>query len=80
MEIIKKGNMSTKKIAINATLLYVVMFVVIVAAFLLLDGGPWMKGMMHGSGSIAMTGWNWPLILFCLGVGFLLGFLVTRRK
>jgi hypothetical protein len=72
--------MSTRRVTTSTTALYFVAFVVIIAAFLLLGGGPWIKGMMHGSRSIGMANWNWALILICLGLGFLLGFLVSRRR
>ena len=39
------------------------------------------QGMMHGSGgSMDMGNWNWVQILISLGVGFLLGYLVARRR
>jgi len=70
--------MSTRR---NTTAIYYVLaFVVIIVAFLLLGGGPWIKGMMHGSGSTGMGQLNWVQILVSLGLGFLLGILVSRRK
>ena len=70
--------MSTRR---NTTALYyVIAFVVIIVAFLLLGGGPWVKGMMHGSRSTGMASLNWVQILISLGIGFLLGLLVSKRK
>jgi len=75
--------MSTRRIAhTNTTALYFIAVVVIIVAFLLLGGGTWIREMtyMHGSRSIGMANWNWTTILICLGLGFLLGFLVGRRR
>jgi hypothetical protein len=70
--------MSTRR---NTTAIYyVIALVVIIVAFLLLGGGPWIKGMTHGSGSAGMAQLNWGQILVSLGLGFLLGILVSRRK
>jgi len=70
--------MSTRK---NTTATYyVIAFVVIIVAFLLLGGGPWIKGMMNGSGSAGMTHLNWGQILISLGLGFLLGLIIGKRK
>jgi len=70
--------MNTKR---NTTAVYYVLAIVaIIVIFLLLDGGPWLKGMMHGSGSTGMAQLNWVQILISLGLGFLLGILVARRK
>lgn len=41
------------------------------------------QGMMQGRGigrSMDMGNWNWLQILISLGIGFLLGYLVARRK
>ncbi len=41
------------------------------------------QGMMQGrgnGGSMDMGNWNWLQILISLGIGFLLGYLVARRK
>jgi hypothetical protein len=59
---------------------YVVAIAVIVIAFLLLGGGPWMKGMGHVNGSMGMTNLHWGQILISLGLGFLLGWIASRRK
>jgi hypothetical protein len=72
--------MTTKRITANRTTFLVIALLVIVVAFLLLGGGPWIKGMMHGSSSINMANWNWTQILIGLGLGFLLGLVVGRRK
>ncbi len=39
------------------------------------------QGMMHGNGSSMNGGnWNWIQILFGIIVGFLIGYLVPRRR
>jgi hypothetical protein len=72
--------MSLRRITTNTTALYLIALVVIIVAFLLLGGGPWIKGMMHGSRSIGMTHLNWVQILISLAIGFLLGLLIGRRN
>jgi hypothetical protein len=75
--------MSTRRIAhTNSTALYIIALIVIVVAFILLGGGPWMRETfhMHGGRSISMSNWNWTTILICLGLGFLIGWAVTRRR
>lgn len=62
-------------------ILYIVgAIAIIIIAFLLLGGVPWIKGMGHGSGSMGMTSLRWGQILISLGLGFLLGWLASRRK
>jgi hypothetical protein len=61
-------------------LYYVIAFAVIVIAFLLLGGEPWIKGLGHGKGSMGMTNLRWGQILISLGLGFLLGWLASRKK
>jgi len=62
----------------------VVAIAVIVIAFLLLGGGPWLKGMGHGmghgNGSMTMANLRWGQILISLGLGFLLGWMASKRK
>lgn len=72
--------MSTKRISKSHTALYFIALVIIVIAFLLLGGGTWMSGMMHRNGLAGISYWNWPQILISLGIGFLLGLLVSRRN
>lgn len=73
--------MSPKRIATtNKTALYFITFVVIIAAFLLLGGLPWLKGIMRGSRSMDIDNWNWVQILISLGIGFLLGLIVAKRR
>ncbi|MFA6128348.1 MAG: hypothetical protein WC699_13680 [Bacteroidales bacterium] len=62
------------------TAIYLIAVVVIIVAFLLLGGGAWMRGMSHGGGSISLNHLNWVQILISLGLGFLLGWVVARRK
>jgi len=64
----------------NSTALYVIAIVVIVVAFLLLGGGSCARGMMNGNGSIGLANLNWTQILISLGLGFLLGLLVSKRR
>jgi len=64
----------------NTTLTYLVALLVIVVAFLLLGGGPWVKGMMHGGGSMGMGNLNWIQIVISLGIGFVLGLLYSKRR
>jgi hypothetical protein len=59
---------------------YVVGIAVIVIAFLLLGGGPWLRGLGHGHGSMGMTSLRWGQILISLGIGFILGWMASRRK
>ncbi len=73
--------MSPKRIVTtNKTAVYFITFVVIIAAFMLLGGLPWLKGMMHGNRSMNMANWNWAQILICVGIGFILGLLVAKRR
>jgi len=73
--------MSTKRIAtINTTALYLIVFAVIIIAFLLLGGGQWMRGMMHGGRSMGMANLNWAQIMIGTVIGFLIGLIVGRRK
>lgn len=73
--------MSTKRgITISNGTLYMVVGVVIVIAFLLMGGWPWIQGMIRGRGSMGMSHWNWAQILISLGIGFILGLLITRRS
>jgi hypothetical protein len=57
---------------------YAVAIAVIVIAFLLLGGGPWLKGMGHGSGSMGMTTLRWGQILIGMILGFVLGLISSR--
>lgn len=63
----------------NSTTIYVIAIAVIIVAFLLLGGGHWTNGMMHGS-RMSIGNWNWAQIIICLGLGFILGLLYSRRK
>jgi len=64
----------------NTKALYLIAVVVIIVAFLLLGGGPWIREMTHGSRSIGMAHLNWVQILISLCLGFVLGLLFSRRK
>ena len=59
---------------------YLIAVAVIVIAFLLLGGVPWMKGMGHGNGSMGAVSLRWGQILISLGLGFLLGWIASKRK
>jgi hypothetical protein len=61
-------------------LYFVVAIAVIVFAFLLLGGGPWIKGLGHGNHAMGMTNLHWGQILIGLGLGFLIGWIASRRK
>jgi hypothetical protein len=55
--------------------LYLIMFTFALTAC---DNG---QGMMYGGGrSMYMGNWNWVLILIGIIIGFLLGYLVARRR
>jgi hypothetical protein len=62
------------------TIYIIVAIAVIVIAFLLLGGGPWMSGLGHGHGSMGMSNLRWGQILISLGLGFLLGWFASKRK
>jgi hypothetical protein len=64
----------------DQTAVYLIAVVVVIVAFLLLGGGTWMRGMMHEGRSVSTVYLNWPQILVSLGIGFLLGWLVFRRR
>ncbi len=73
--------MSAKRLfGTNKTAIYIIAIVVIIVAFLLLGGGSWARGMMHGNGSMGISHLNWAQILISLVIGFLLGLLAGRRK
>ncbi len=59
---------------------YVIAIAVIVIAFLLLGGGAWIKGLGHGTGSMGTISLRWGQILISLGLGFLLGWILAKRK
>jgi hypothetical protein len=64
----------------NNKLLYLVAVLVLVIAFLLLGGRPWLNGIMHNQRSLGLDSLNWIQILISLGVGFVLGVLYSRRR
>ena len=73
--------MSTRRfVTPNRTVLYVIAIVIIIVAFLLLGGGPWMTGMMHRGRAMGTMHLNWVQILISLAIGFVLGLLASRRK
>ncbi|RPH29203.1 MAG: hypothetical protein EHM93_17545 [Bacteroidales bacterium] len=64
----------------NNTLMYIIVIAVIIIAFLLLGGSQWMNGMMHRGRPMIIANWNWTQILISVGIGFLLGWFVARRR
>ena len=68
--------MKTERIkATVKTALYFIVFAVIIVAC------DTEQGMMHGDGgSMDMGNWNWVPILISLVIGFLLGYLVARKR
>jgi len=68
--------MKTERIkATVKTALYFIVFAVIIVAC------DTEQGMMHGDGgSMDMGSWNWIPILISLVIGFLLGYLVPRKR
>ncbi len=73
--------MSARRVSFsNQTVYIIIAVVVIIVAFFLLGGGPWIKGMSHGNSSMGMNDLKWVQILISLGIGFLLGYLVSRRR
>jgi hypothetical protein len=57
-----------------APILYFLAFFVIIAAC------DFEGGRIHELGSVSFVNWNWAQILIILGIGFLIGSVVTRRK
>jgi len=57
-----------------APLLYFIAFVVIIVAC------DFEGGRMQVLGPVSFENWNWAQILIILGIGFLVGSIVTRRK
>jgi hypothetical protein len=71
--------MSAKRLKTsNKTLVYVLVVAVIVLLVLLFGGAGWLNG-MHGRMSMDYGHWNWTQILISLGVGFVLGWFVSKR-
>jgi len=67
----KSGRITTT----TKTALYFIAFAIIIVAC------DTEQGMMHGGGrSMDMGSWNWVPILISLVIGFLLGYLVARRR
>ena len=64
----------------NMAVIYILAIVVIVMAFFLLGGGEGIKSIAHGGRTMSMSNLHWGQILISLGLGFLLGWIVSRRK
>jgi len=73
--------MSAKRVSFSNQTVYIIIAVVaVIVAFFLLGGGPWIKGLSHGNGSTGLNDLKWIQILISLAIGFLLGYLVSRRR
>ena len=72
--------MKTRMISTNKTAYYIIAILVIVVAFLLLGGGPWIKGLAHTHGPNSMASLRWAQILIGAVIGFLSGIMVARRR
>jgi uncharacterized membrane protein len=57
---------------------YAVAIGIVVIAFFLLGGGPWLKGLGHGNSSMGMTTLRWGQILIGMILGFVLGLISSR--
>jgi TRAP-type C4-dicarboxylate transport system permease small subunit len=64
----------------NTKVIYILALVVIVMAFFLLGGGAWIKGITNGNNAINTSHLHWGQILISLGLGFLLGWIIARKK
>lgn len=53
---------------------------IIVIVFLLLGGTSALRGIGNGNGSTGMTSLRWGQILISLGLGFLLGWVASRKR
>jgi hypothetical protein len=71
--------MTARRLRASNTAIYLIAILVIIIAFVLLGGGPWLRGMIHGNYSYGFYSLNWTQILISLGIGFLIGWLVARR-
>jgi hypothetical protein len=73
--------MNARRITFSNQTVYIIIAVaVVIVAFFLFGGGPWLKGLSHGTSSKGLAHWNWVQISISLGIGFLIGVLVGRRK
>jgi hypothetical protein len=72
--------MGTRRVVVSTTVIYVIAVLVVIAAFFLLHGGLWIREMMHGSRSGSMASLNWLQIIIGLGLGFLAGWFVAKRR
>jgi hypothetical protein len=71
--------MKTKTVSSNRTAYFVIAILVIVIAFLL-GTGPWLKDLLHVHGSMGMANIHWTQIFIGVGIGFILGLIVSKRK
>lgn len=72
--------MKTRIISTNKTVYFIIALLVIVIAFLLLGGGPWLKGLTYAHGPNSMVNLHWAQILIGAVIGFLIGIMVSRRR
>lgn len=63
----------------NNTLIYIVVIAAVIIVFLLLGGSQWTSNAMH-RGRPIMASWSWPQILISIGIGFVIGWFVARRR
>jgi H+/Cl- antiporter ClcA len=66
--------------ATRSSIQYLIAFVVIILAFMLLGGSQWFNNFAQGSRLNVVAGWNWAEILISLCLGFLLGVVVTKKN
>ncbi|MBN2756896.1 MAG: hypothetical protein JXR51_06925 [Bacteroidales bacterium] len=69
-----------RKTSKNQTLVYVIVIAVIVVAFLELEGGNWINGMMHQGRLSFMNHWDWTQIIISIVIGFVIGLFVAKKK
>ena len=73
--------MRTRRVVItNTTVIYVIAVLVIIVSFFLLGGGLWIGEIMHGYRTTGLAHLNWIQIIISLGLGFLLGWIVAKRR
>jgi 1,4-dihydroxy-2-naphthoate octaprenyltransferase len=72
--------MKAKVIPTNRLAYFIIACLIIVIAFLLLGGGPWIKGLAYAHGSTDLANLHWGQILIGTVVGFLTGLIVSRKK
>jgi hypothetical protein len=64
----------------NTAVIYIMAVVIVVMLFFMLGGVAWMKGITNGNNAVSISNLHWGQILISLGLGFLIGWIVLRRK